>query len=153
MDLQSREFDLIIGQCIEHDLIVSNESVLRLSGFEVVIKPEEMQKAEQIIRRVEREPLNAPTLKEVEESIGPELLNALFAQKRLVRLSDQVLVTPTALKESTEWVTLQIKASGQVTAAELRDHLKASRKYAIAILEYLDETHVTRRVGDIRVLR
>ena len=29
----------------------------------------------------------------------------------------------------------------------------ASRKYALALMEYLDEEHVTRRLGDERVLR
>jgi selenocysteine-specific elongation factor len=40
-----------------------------------------------------------------------------------------------------------------ITLAQVRDLFGTSRKYAQAILEYLDETRVTRRVGDERVLR
>jgi selenocysteine-specific elongation factor len=37
--------------------------------------------------------------------------------------------------------------------AQVRDLLDTSRKYAIALLEHLDDIGVTRRVGDERVLR
>ena len=39
------------------------------------------------------------------------------------------------------------------TAAELRDALGVSRKYAIPLLEYFDAQGFTKRVGDLRVLR
>jgi selenocysteine-specific elongation factor len=41
---------------------------------------------------------------------------------------------------------------GSITVAQVRDALGTSRKYALAILEHLDERRVTRRVGDTRVL-
>jgi selenocysteine-specific elongation factor len=41
---------------------------------------------------------------------------------------------------------------GQVTVADLRDRFDTSRKYALGFLEHLDRIHVTRRVGDARVL-
>ena len=37
--------------------------------------------------------------------------------------------------------------------AQVRDLFDTSRKYALALLEYLDTARVTRRVGDARVLR
>jgi selenocysteine-specific elongation factor len=35
----------------------------------------------------------------------------------------------------------------------VRDQFNTSRKYAVGLLEYLDEKRVTKRVGDARVLR
>jgi selenocysteine-specific elongation factor len=52
-----------------------------------------------------------------------------------------------------DWVTATIRAKGQVSAGEVRDQFGTSRKYAIALLEYLDEKRITQRVGDGRVLR
>jgi selenocysteine-specific elongation factor len=52
-----------------------------------------------------------------------------------------------------DWVVATIQSKGQVTAAEVRDQFNTSRKYAVGLLEYLDEKHVTKRVGDARVLR
>jgi selenocysteine-specific elongation factor len=40
-----------------------------------------------------------------------------------------------------------------MTVAQVRDRFNTSRKYALALMEHLDEQKVTRRVGDERVLR
>jgi selenocysteine-specific elongation factor len=47
----------------------------------------------------------------------------------------------------------RLKSQGKITVAEVRDMLQTSRKYALALMEHLDEQKVTRRVGDERVLR
>jgi len=49
--------------------------------------------------------------------------------------------------------TGEIKSRGKVTVAEIRDLFHTSRKYALALMEYLDTQKITRRVGDARVLR
>ena len=36
---------------------------------------------------------------------------------------------------------------------KVRDMFDTSRKYALALMEYLDQQRITRRVGDDRVLR
>jgi selenocysteine-specific elongation factor len=36
---------------------------------------------------------------------------------------------------------------------QVRDGFNTSRKYALALLEYLDDQRITKRVGDERVLR
>jgi len=46
-----------------------------------------------------------------------------------------------------------ISKNGQVTAAEVRDLLGTSRKYALALLEHLDTIGVTIRDGDFRRLK
>ena len=42
---------------------------------------------------------------------------------------------------------------GAITLAQLRDELKTSRKFAQALLEYLDAEKMTIRRGDQHVLR
>jgi selenocysteine-specific elongation factor len=45
-----------------------------------------------------------------------------------------------------------IQREGSITVAQVRDQFQASRKYALALMEHLDERRVTKRVGDKRVL-
>ena len=52
-----------------------------------------------------------------------------------------------------ERIVAHIRAHGKITVAEVRDIFSASRKYALALMEYLDQQRITRRVGDERVLR
>jgi len=46
-----------------------------------------------------------------------------------------------------------LQEQGSASVAEVRDLLQTSRRYALALLEYFDQQHLTRRVGDMRVLR
>jgi selenocysteine-specific elongation factor len=47
----------------------------------------------------------------------------------------------------------QFEANGILTAAQVRDHFKTSRRYVLALLEHLDATGVTIREGDARRLK
>jgi selenocysteine-specific elongation factor len=52
-----------------------------------------------------------------------------------------------------EDISAHIKSHGKITVAEVRDLFHTSRKYALALMEYLDAQKITRRIGDERVLR
>jgi selenocysteine-specific elongation factor len=58
-----------------------------------------------------------------------------------------------AYREMVERITEHLRAEGSITLARVRDMFGTTRKYAQALLEHLDHTNVTRRVGDARVLR
>ena len=49
--------------------------------------------------------------------------------------------------------TEALAGRGRLTVAQVRDMFKASRKYALALMEHLDARGVTARVGDDRVLK
>lgn len=100
-----------------------------------------------------RSPYNPPSVNDAQALVGAQVLNALIEQERLVRIAPNVLLAPDAVAAMQAWVVEQLQRNGQITAAEVRDRFDTSRKYAIAFLEYLDARHITRRVGDVRVLR
>ncbi|MGB8646826.1 MAG: selenocysteine-specific translation elongation factor [Anaerolineae bacterium] len=110
-------------------------------------------KVKMLLSQFGRTPYAPPPLVAAEAAVGAEALNALVEQGQLVRINEQVLLTPETERAMMNWVVQAIQEHGQVTAAELRDQFDTSRKYAIGFLEYLDQKRVTRRVGDARVLR
>jgi selenocysteine-specific elongation factor len=71
----------------------------------------------------------------------------------LVRLSEDVLLLRETYEEMTSRIMAFIKEHGSMTVAQVRDEFNTSRKYALAVMEHLDERKITRRVGDERVLR
>ena len=85
--------------------------------------------------------------------VEPDLLNLLVKQRRVVKVRDGVVFAASAYDEMVRKVADYIKEHGKVTLAEVRDLFGTSRKYAQALLEYLDEKKITRRTGDERVLR
>ena len=46
-----------------------------------------------------------------------------------------------------------INKNGNISVGDVRDLFQTSRKYALALVDYLDQQQVTRRVGDVRILR
>ena len=90
-------------------------------------------------------------LSEIE--ITPELLDILIEQRRVVKVAENVIFAASAYDEMVGRVTSHIKTQGKITVAEVRDLFQTSRKYALALMEHLDEQKITRRVGDERVLR
>ena len=55
-------------------------------------------------------------------------------------------------EEMVATVRTMIAEQGAITVAGYRDRFQTSRKYALALLEHLDQNRITRRVGDERVL-
>jgi selenocysteine-specific elongation factor len=84
---------------------------------------------------------------------GPEIVRALAQRGDLVRVSDDIAFTRDAYSDAVGLVKELVAAGGSVTVAQLRDRMGASRRPVLALLEHLDATRVTRRVGDARVLR
>ncbi|MCL7454850.1 MAG: SelB C-terminal domain-containing protein, partial [Anaerolineae bacterium] len=56
-------------------------------------------------------------------------------------------------REMRDRIMAHLAEHERVTVAEVRDMFDTSRKYALALLGFMDEKRITRRVGDERVLR
>jgi selenocysteine-specific elongation factor len=79
------------------------------------------------------------------------LIDAAARAGRLVRISHDLVVTPSVLAEAV--AVARRHADDGMTVSTLREALGTSRKYAVPLAEYLDATSVTRRQGDLRFLR
>ena len=80
------------------------------------------------------------------------LIGLLTDEGRVVKAADGVVFAAGAYGGMVERVTAHLSEQGTITVAQVRDMFGTSRKYALALLEHLDELHVTRRTGDERVL-
>jgi selenocysteine-specific elongation factor len=69
----------------------------------------------------------------------------------VVRVADNILYAPAAYERLVAETLALIDRDGVLTLAGFRDHFGASRKYAQATLEHLDQRRITRRVGDERI--
>ncbi len=153
LGLAPRVFDQVIERAAAEHGLSASENILRRPAFAVKFDSDLQRKADALLAQFARAPYAPPSAQDAEAALGAEALNVLVTQDKLVRLNAQIVLAPTAFATMREWVIETIRARGQVTAGEVRDRFDTSRKYAIALLEYLDEKHVTQRVGDARVLR
>lgn len=87
----------------------------------------------------------------LESSLGYKALGILEKQGLVRRVGKDFCFDVAAL-EAFEKAVRNRLTHGPATAADLKDAMETSRKYAIPLLEYFDANGVTRREGDVRVL-
>ena len=149
LKLSSKTFNSIVPQLIEEDIIVDEGAVLHLPEHEISLTDGQQKSVDLFLKALTANPY-APVIDSMPDT---ELLNLLFEQGKAIKVSDNVIFSPQAYRQMVQKITEYMKSKGKITVAEVRDLLATSRKYALALMEYMDEQKVTRRVGDERVLR
>jgi selenocysteine-specific elongation factor len=130
-----------------------SEHAVALADFSVSLNASQQKKITALLDSFAATPYTPPNAKQASAVASQELLNYLVAVGSLVRLSHDVLLDQATYHEMRQGVRDLFAEQGEITAGALRDRFKTSRKYAIALLEYLDAQKVTRRIGDKRILR
>jgi selenocysteine-specific elongation factor len=150
--LDAKVFDALITWLAEEGTLVESGAELRLSQHQVKFSPAQQAKIETLMRDFNAQPYSPPSYKQSSDILGEELLRALIITGQLSRVGDDVLFQPHVFDEMHTAVITHIQQKGSITLGELRDKFNTSRKYAVAVLEYLDQAGVTIRQGDTRIL-
>jgi len=136
---------------------VTGEQV-RLAGRGVELKDEEAKAKAQIENAFASAGLKVPLMKEVlaalpiDKARAQKLVTLLLRDRVLVKLADELVFHQSALQQLRQLVALQKTKSPKIDVGTFKDLLGVTRKYAIPLLEYLDQQRVTRRVGDERII-
>jgi selenocysteine-specific elongation factor len=138
----------ILPKLIEKKILNEAGLAVSLLSHRIQLTQAQQAKIDAFLRSLAKNPYSPPA----DLIPEPDLLNLLIEQRKVVRVSESVVFSASVFNEMVEKVTAYIKAHGKVTLAEVRDLFNTSRKYAQALLEYLDEKKMTRRVGDERVM-
>lgn len=147
--------DLVIDRLKERQVIDVHEGLVARHGFSVTLTAEQ----EDTLKALEQAFIKAgylpPTPEEIRLETGGKInsdqyLSLLINRGVLIRLTPQILMHRDHVDEAWRIVREAIDTNGSITLAEFRDHLDASRKFAIAILEYFDKLKRTRLVDDAR---
>jgi len=146
-------FNELMARAVVEGLIEEAGEYLRRPGFEISFVPEQQAKVDALLAAFRRQPYTPPSMAEAIAQTDADIVSALVYRGTLARLSEDVLFEARVYDEMVARVVAHIKAHGSMTVAQVRDTFNTSRKYALAIMEYLDEKKLTRRVGDERVLR
>lgn len=152
IELDAKTFDALIAGMAEEKVLVEFGANLRLVGHQVTFTAAQQKKIDRLLQGFNDQPYTPPSYKYSSEVIGEELLGGLMATGQLIRIGEDVLFQPQILEEMRQAVISHIQQHGHISLGELRDKFDTSRKYAVAVLEYLDQSGVTIRRGDVREL-
>ena len=141
------------------DLFIKNNEI-RLEGslvaekdFVVNYDKKQLVEKERIEKALLEGGFTPPSIKDLTNGEKPkvEILESLI-DNTIVRLDADLVLHADVLKEAIQKVENHFKENEQMGLAEFRDMSGSSRKYSMAILEYLDKLGITRRVENYRVL-
>jgi selenocysteine-specific elongation factor len=133
--------------------LVDATGLVRLSAHTVTFNPQQQRVVDQLLAQCRAQPWATPAPKECRAAMGDAVYDVLTRRRQLIQLNDDVMLLPETYEAALEQVRTRINESGEITAAQVRDLFGTTRKYALALLEYLDTVGVTKRVGDARVLK
>jgi selenocysteine-specific elongation factor len=89
----------------------------------------------------------------VEMGQAQKIFQLLLRERVLLKISNDVVLHREAIDHLRQLLAEYKRTRGERLAiADFKELAGITRKYAIPLLEYLDRTGVTRRVGDYRVI-
>ncbi|MCK6563751.1 MAG: selenocysteine-specific translation elongation factor [Dehalococcoidia bacterium] len=118
-------------------------------GYRVALSPTQEAEVGRFLAALKAGGFSPPT----ENLPAPAVLAYLVEQGLAVDSGAGVFFDAGVFQAMVERVRAHIIQHGSLSLAEARDLFGTSRKYAQAFLEHLDARRVTRREGDVRVLR
>jgi selenocysteine-specific elongation factor len=136
--------------------LAADGETVRLASHQISLKQDEADASAKIEHAFQAAGLAVPSMNDVLGKSGVEpksarnILQLLLRDKRLVRVSDELVFHASAIRSLRE--LLAKKKGARFAVPEFKDWTGVSRKYAIPLLEFLDREHVTRREGDARVV-
>ena len=161
-EITARAFRTLIDRLGRESDLVREESVLRLKSHRVKLGGDESRLGERLTQALKSAQFHPPDLKQLadELKLPPSeharmrtLLGALEREGRVVKIATDLYFSREAMEAARQRLLDHLKTAPEITAAAFRDLLGASRKFAIALLDYFDHAGVTTRVGDARRLR
>ena len=155
LQVSARDFTALLEQLVASDAIVVEDVTVRLPGHSVTFTQDQEARIAQLVAELTEQPFSPPSLDDLATRLrlDDELLGALAAGGKIVRVSETIAFDAAAFAELRQRIVDHLHQHGSVSVAAVRDLLTTSRKYALALMEYFDQQRLTRRVGDTRVLR
>jgi selenocysteine-specific elongation factor len=146
----ARAFDGVLRRAEGEKHLVAAGAHVHLPAWTPQPTAEQLRHATTLLEHLRATPFMPPPKAEW-EGFGGELITFLAERGEIVRVSADVIFAAEAYQHMIAWTVETLSTAGEVGVAQLRDRFGTSRKYALALLEHLDERRITRRRGDVRV--
>jgi selenocysteine-specific elongation factor len=151
-------FKTIVEDLTRKNIIYQKDSNVGLVGYEIKMKPRDQELALKIEEIFKKAAFAVPLEEDVRQELGLDrgafknIMKNLMDKESLIRLNQKVTYHRETVERAQRIVMDLIKRNQSITIAELRNELQLSRKYAQAILEYLDSVGLTKRVEDKHII-
>ena len=151
-------FEALLAQAVQAGKAVEAKGEVSHPKAGASARKLEEQTAATLLALLQEHGTTPPTLTElfaqagVDEKRGSKALLLLEGQGSAQRVGKAYCFATPALEQLWQAARAYLQQHGQATAAELKEAMGTSRKYAIPLLEHFDSAKLTVRHGDVREL-
>jgi selenocysteine-specific elongation factor len=152
-------FEAALDDLVKVRALAVTGDLVREAGRAIELSSEEARAKELIEREFAHAGLTVPELASVLAKLpvdaprAQKILQILLREKVLVKIANDLVFHRSALARLREMLAKYRKERGErLPITAFKELTGVTRKYAIPLLEHLDREHVTRRVGDERVI-
>ncbi|NPD30607.1 selenocysteine-specific translation elongation factor [Eggerthellaceae bacterium zg-1084] len=159
LKMSPEAFDAVVALAVSEGKVHAEAGTLSHPKAGAGARAAEEQLGQRMLQVLEAAGSTPPALAELfreaqagDQSLAYRVVNALEHEGRIVRAGKELAFSAAAFAALEQAVRDHLAQHGRATVAELKDAMGVSRKYAVPLVEALDERRVTRREGDVRVL-
>jgi selenocysteine-specific elongation factor len=151
--------ELVLTRLEQAGRIVSEEDLVRSADHRPRLDAEAQSAVTKIIAEAKEAELEPPGPREWAERLGVsleryrDLVAYLEREGELIRAPGDLWFAKEAVEALCERVTRYLEEKGELDTQAYKTLIGTSRRTAMPLMELLDELHITRRSGEVRVLR
>jgi len=151
--MDARLFAAVLDITAQQGLIEREGAQVRQGGAIPQLTDQQQQSLGAFYDRVAADRFSPMSVKEAKAMLGDELYRFAVERGDLIQVSADVFFDARTYGEMVERLRQLCSGSIGISVAEVRDLFNTTRKYALALMEHLDEVGVTVRQGDLRQFR
>jgi selenocysteine-specific elongation factor len=157
--LHQKLVHFVLERQVKDAAVVIEQDIIRLPEHKVSLASDVAELRRRILDAYTSKGLTPPTFKavlsdlEVTAKEANPVFRVLQEEGRLLKINEDFYYSSQALENLVAMVENFFKDHEAMEPSDFKDLTGLSRKFAIPLLEYLDKSRVTMRVGDKRMLR
>ncbi|QEG23139.1 selenocysteine-specific translation elongation factor [Mariniblastus fucicola] len=155
---QKELLDAVIEHLKKEKTVFANVQSVSLAGFGPKLSKGQKALLEELLKQLRAAELKPPTAAELQKSATknkesvPELLEMAAENGDIIKVNSEYYFHAEVFDSAQEKIREAIETGGGMTMSDIRTLIDTSRKWAVPLCEYFDESGFTRREGDLRVL-
>jgi selenocysteine-specific elongation factor len=153
LKLSARIFNLIIQRITTEGVLEEAGLLIQRVGHRILFNAQQQRSVDGLLARFATSPFSPPTVKDCLTDVDEELFTAMLAKGLLIQIPPDVVFRKADYELMVSEIIQLLHKKQTITAAEVRDHFNTSRRYVLALLEFMDTQGMTVREGDNRRLK
>ena len=157
--VEAKLFHRMLKELMDSNEVLIEKDKLRLPTHRVSLRDDQKRLKNMVEGFFEKGGLQSPSPKELasklstDESEVRNVIRLLMEEGAIIKAKEDIYFHKEAVEKLKGELIQFLRAHHEITTAQFKEITKVSRKYAIPLIEYFDNSKITIRVGEKRLLR